>query len=352
MKSISRWLLPAALCALAAGPLRAQNADIASLAQYSGPDREQKLAQAAKKEREVTLYSSLVVEDLTALASAFQKKYGVRVNYWRAGSEKVVQRSVTEARAGRFDVDVIETNGPELESLHREKLLQQASSPLFKDLLPDAIRPHREWIGDRLNIFVQAYNTNLVKPADLPKTYQDLLDPKWKGKLGVEAEDIDWFATLVTAMGEQKGLQLFRDIVAKNGLSVRKGHSLLAGLVASGEVPLTLTVYNHNANKLKKRGAPIDWFSIPPAIARVNGIALSRKPPHPNAAVLFYDFMLSTEGQAILVKGNYVPTNTRTQGVDPKLTQLKLKFVDPAMILDQNAKWEKLYEDIITRQAK
>jgi len=119
MKSIYRWLLPAALCALAAGPLRAQNADIASLAQYSGPDREQKLAQAAKKEREVTLYSSLVVEDLTAIASAFQKKYGVRVNYWRAGSEKVVQRSVTEARAGRFDVDVIETNGPALESLHR-----------------------------------------------------------------------------------------------------------------------------------------------------------------------------------------------------------------------------------------
>ncbi|HEY6865470.1 MAG TPA: ABC transporter substrate-binding protein, partial [Burkholderiales bacterium] len=138
MKSIYRWLLPAALCALAAGPLRAQSADIAGLAQYAGPDREQKLAQAAKKERQVTLYSSLVVEDLTAIAAAFQKKYGVKVSYWRAGSEKVVQRSVTEARAGRFDVDVIETNGPELESLHREKLLQKAGSPQFKDLLPDA----------------------------------------------------------------------------------------------------------------------------------------------------------------------------------------------------------------------
>jgi iron(III) transport system substrate-binding protein len=350
MKRIFAMLLPAALCALAAGPVQAQKADVASLVQYKGADREQRLAKAAKAEREVTLYSSLVVEDLTALAAAFQKKYGVKLNYWRAGSEKVVQRAVTEARAGRFDFDVVETNGPELESLHREKLLQQADSPYFKDLLPDAIRPHKEWIGDRLNMFVQAYNTNLVKKSDLPQSYQDLLDPKWKGKLGIEAEDIDWFATIVTTMGEQKGLQLFRDIVAKNGLSVRKGHSLLAGLVASGEVPFALTVYNHNADKLKKKGAPVDWYAIQPAVARVNGVALSKKPAHPNAAVLFYDFILSPEGQAILVKGNYVPTNRAADKSGVHKT--KLIFVDPALILDQNAKWEKLYQDIVTRQAK
>jgi iron(III) transport system substrate-binding protein len=350
MKPIFRVLLPAAVCAVAAsGPLRAQTADVAALAQYEGADREQRLAGAAKAERELTLYSSLVVEDLTALAAAFEKKYGVKLKYWRAGSEKVVQRAVTEARAGRFDFDVIETNGPELESLHREKLLQKASSPHFEDLLPDAIRPHREWIGDRLNMFVHAYNTNLVKKGDLPKSYQDFLDPKWKGKLGIEAEDVDWFATVVTAMGEQKGLQLFRDIVAKNGLSVRKGHTLLAGLVASGEVPFALTVYNHNADKLKKKGAPVDWYAIPPAIARVNGVALSKKPPHPNAAVLFYDFILGPEGQAILVKGNYVPTNRKAE---KGAARTQLKFVDPAMILDQNAKWEKLYTDIVTRQSK
>src|SRR4051812_25966137 len=180
MKRVFRLLLPAALCALAARALRAQTADAAALAQYQGADREQRLAKAAKAERELMLYSSLVVEDLTALAAAFEKKYGVKLRYWRAGSEKVVQRVVTEARAGRFDFDVVETNGPELESLYREKVLQKAASPHFKDLLPDAIRPHREWIGDRLNMFVQAYNTNLVKKDQLPKSYQDLLDPRWK----------------------------------------------------------------------------------------------------------------------------------------------------------------------------
>src|SRR5882762_3602764 len=141
-------------------------------------------------------------------------------------------------------------------SLHREILLQKAGSPHFPDLMPEAIRPHREWVGTRLNMFVHAYNTNLVKKEELPKSYEDFLDPKWKGRLGIEAEDVDWFAMVIKEIGEDKGLTLFRAIVARNGLSVRRGHTLLAGLVASGEVPFALTVYNHNAEKLKQRGAP------------------------------------------------------------------------------------------------
>jgi len=197
-------------------------------------------------------------------------------------------------------------------------------------------------------MFVHAYNTNLVKKAELPKSYEDFLHPKWKGRLGIEAEDVDWFAMVVKEIGEDKGLQLFRDIVARNGLSVRRGHTLLAGLVASGEVPFALTVYNHNADKLKQRGAPVDWYAIQPAIARVNGVALSRKPAHPHAAVLFYDFMLG-EGQAILVQGSYVPTNRKA---DPGTARTRLKFVDPAVMLDESAKWEKLYAEIITRQSQ
>src|SRR6266849_1677620 len=337
------------VCSLAAsGAVRAQPADVAGLALYEGADRGQRLVKGARAEREINLYSSLVLEDLNALAAAFDKQYGVKLKFWRAGSEKVVQRIVTEARAGRFDFDVVETNGPELESLHREKLLQKAGSPHFPDLLSDAIRSHREWVGTRLNMFVHAYNTNLVKKAELPKSYEDFLDPKWKGRLGIEAEDVDWFAMVVKEIGEDKGLKLFRDIVARNGLSVRRGHTLLAGLVASGEVPFALTVYNHNAEKLKQRGAPVDWYAIQPAIARVNGVALSRKPPHPHAAVLFYDFILG-EGQAVLVRGNYVPTNRKA---DPGAARTRLKFVDPAVMLDESAKWEKLYAEIITRQSK
>ena len=320
----------------------------ATLALYAGPDREQRLMQGARQEGNLTVYTSLTVEDITDLSTAFEKKYGIKVKFWRAGSEKVVQRIVTEARAGRFDFDIVETNGPELESLRREKLLLKAYSPYVADLIPQAIMPHQEWVGTRLNMFVQIYNTKLVKKEDFPKSYQDLLDPKWKGRLGIEAEDIDWFGTVIKDLGEEKGLKLFRDIVATNGLSVRKGHTLLAGLVASGEVPLGLTVYNHNADKLKKKGAPVEWSVIQPAVIRANGMALSKQPAHPNAAMLFYDFML-TDGQTILAKNEYLTASRKGGSI---LDTLQLKFIDPATVLDENAKWEKLYLEIITRQSR
>ncbi len=347
MKTLMLLLLAAALAAT--GCERAQKTSrIAEVAAYTGADREQRLIEGAKKEGQVSVYSSLTVEDLTALAEDFEKKHGIKVNYWRASSEKVVQRFITESRGERHDADVIETNGPEMEALHREKLLQPLTSPYQQDLIPAAIQPHKEWAGTRLNLFVQIYNTQLVKKEELPKSFEDLRHPRWKGRLGIEAEDYDWFAGVVTGLGEDKGLKLFREIVDRNGMSVRKGHTLLAGLVASREVPYALTVYIHNAEKLKKKNAPVDWHIIPPAIARANGIAVSNRAPHPHAAILFYDYMLS-EGQKILYKGQYVTTNKK---IDSAMAKLPMKFVEPALILDESAKWQKLYEGIVTRPAK
>lgn len=303
---------------------------------------------AAKAEGEVVVYTSLISEDLTALSNAFEKKYGVKVKGWRAGSEKVQQRALTEARANRWEADVIETNGPELESLYREKALQPIATRHAKDLTPQALRAHGYWIGTRISMFVQAYNTSLVKKEDLPRKYSDLADPRWKGKLGIEAEDEDWFATAVKEQGEEAGLKTFREI-AKNGFSVRKGHTLLAALVASGEVPFAVTTYSHGAEKMKQKGAPLEWYAIEPAIGRANGIAIPRKAPHPHAAALFVDFVLSPEGQKILQLGGYVPANLRVE--DPA-QKLKLRFVDPAAMLDEDAKWKKLYSEIVLGNAR
>src|SRR5260370_36208311 len=189
---------------------------------------------ALAQEREVMLYTSLVPEDLTPLSAAFEKRYGVKLKTWRANSEKVLQRAVIEMRAGRSDADVVETNGPQMESLYREKGLQPLRSKHVKDVMPQALRPHGHWVGTRINMFVQSYNTRLVKKEELPKSYADLADPRWKGRLGIEAEDEDWFATVVKELGEDAGLRIFRDIVRVNRLPARQGHTLLAGLVASG----------------------------------------------------------------------------------------------------------------------
>ena len=328
----------------------AQAADAsAQIIQYDEPDREQFLAQGAKKEGEVLLYTSLVPQDLTALAAAFERKYGVKLKTWRANSEKVLQRALTEARAGRNDADLVETNGPQLESLYREKGLQPLRSPHLKDLMAQARPAHGYWVGTRINMFVQSYNTNLVKKDELPKSYAELAHPRWKGRLAIEAEDEDWFAMIVKELGEEAGLRTFREIARVNGFSVRKGHTLLAGLVASGEIPFALTTYSHGTEKMKQRGAPVEWFAIPPAIGRANGIGVVAKPPHPHAAALFVDFLLSPEGQAILQKGGYVPANLR---VEDRAQKLPLKFIDPAVILDELDKWKKLWAEIVLGTAR
>ena len=347
---MKRRMLLLAAALVAAGLAQAQTKPTtAELGAYSGPDREQKLLEGAKKEGELNIYTSAQSDDMGALVAAFEKKYGVKVSVWRSSSEKVLQRAVQEARGNRHTMDVAETNGPEMEAMSREKVLQKIASPYLKDLIEQAIRPHGEWVGTRLNVFVQAYNTSLVKKEDLPKTWEDLANPKWKGKLGIEQEDSDWLAGQFTELGEARATKVFKDIVANNGVSVRKGHTLLTQLVVSGEIPFALTVYNYKAEQLKGKGAPIDWFSIGPAIARPNGVGVARQAPHPHAAVLFYDFEISPEGQKILAGRDFVPTSRK---VDTPLNKIPMKFVDARVALDEFQKWEKLYADLFTKGAR
>jgi iron(III) transport system substrate-binding protein len=255
---------------------------------------------------------------------------------------------VTEARGGRFDADVFETGGAAMESLHREKLLQEVKSPAQGDLNPAALTPHGEWTGTRFNLFVAAYNTRLVRKDELPRTYADLLDPKWRGKLGIEADDSDWFGALMDQLGEEQGLKLFRAIAAANRISVRKGHTLLTNLIISGEVPLAITTYSYRVEQMKKKGAPVDWFALPPVIARFEGVGVARRAPHADAAVLFFDFML-TDAQELLRSREYFLATRETR---PLPEGIAISFLDPVKNLDENRKWSKAYRDIIINQAR
>jgi iron(III) transport system substrate-binding protein len=315
----------------------------ADLAVYEGADRLQKLIDGARREGELTVYTSAQTDDLGPVVAAYEKKYGIKASIWRAGSEQVLNRALQESRAGRHTVDIVETNGPELEGLSREKILQLVKSPHHADLIAPAIRPHGEWVGTRLNVFVQAYNTKLVKKEELPKTWEDLTNPRWKGKIGIEQEDSDWLSGVFAEIGEARAQQVFKEIVAANGISVRKGHTLLTQLVASGEVPLALTVYNYKAEQLRAEGAPIDWFTIGNAIARPNGVAVARNAPHPHAALLYYDFELSEEGQRIIADREFVPTSTK---VDTPLNKVPMTFVDARVTLDEYDKWKNLYTEL------
>ena len=331
-----------AACVLAAGSAGAQG-----LFDYNGPDRMAKITTAAKKEGTVTMYTTFAEKDQPTLIRPFEAKYGVKVVIWRAGTDKVLQRTITEASAKKYDVDLIHFGSPEMEALSREKILQAVNSPVQRDLQPGSVPAHREWAATLLSVWVQVYNTNLIRKSDLPRTYADLLDPKWKGKLGIEAKNQDWFASVVDVMGGgEKGLQFFRDLVARNGISARTGHTLLNNMVIAGEVPLALTVYNYMPEQAKKKGAPIDWFALEPAVARSNAIGVARRAPHPGAALLFYEYMLG-EGQQYLVKMDYVPSNTK---VSSPLKNVKILQTDPIRSLDETDKWTKLFEDVVLKR--
>jgi ABC-type Fe3+ transport system substrate-binding protein len=337
-------LLVAALI-VCTGSAKAQT--LQELAKYSGPDRTQRLIAGAKREGTVTLYSSATLADQSAILGAFQAKYGIKVQQWRGSSEDIRNRALTEYAGGRFDADLAETAGSEMEIMVREQLLQALTTPASAALIPQARMPHQSWIATRLSVFVGAYNTNIVKPADVPKGYEDLRDPKWKGKLGIEVDDANWFLSTVGFLGEQKGLRLFHDIVAANGISVRKGHTLLANFVGSGEVPLALTAYSYRVEQMKNvEGAPVELLYLPPVVALPTGAGVFKKAPHPYAALLLLDFYL-TDAQKILADREAVPTDPRARAL-PK----GLIFVDLPKFLDEGEKWAKLFQDTFVNQAR
>src|SRR5438132_6478424 len=290
----------------------------------------------------VNLYSSMAEKDLRRLVAEFERRHGVKVNCWRSGKKRVLQRVISEARAGRNEVDVIHNPSPEMEALHSEKLLKRVDSPLHANLIPQAVAPHREWAGPRVYVFVQAYNTRLVPKAELPKTYDDLLQPRWKGRIAVEGKEQEWFFTLVQAMGEAQGLKYFRALAA-NGLQVRMGNALLTNLVVAGDVPFALTLYSYLPDQAKRAGAPIDWMALAPTIAATDAIGIAAHAPHPKLAQQLYDFMLG-EGQALMAEMGHVVSHRR---ISPELERFKLTFIDPAAVIADYDRWTRLFEDTI-----
>lgn len=290
----------------------------------------------------------MTLEDASPLLAAFERKHGIRVSMWRGVNQKLVQRALAEARAGRNGVDVYEGSGPGLEILYREGLLEKFYSPAFADIPPQAFPRHGYYAPDNLLFTVMGYNTRLVKHEDVPRSYEDLLQPKWRGKIGIEASNVAWFAAVAKAMGEQKGLAYFEKLAAMQP-QLRNGHTLMTELVAAGEIPLVLTLYNQAVDKLKEQGAPIDWRPLPPAFGRADGIAVAKRAPHPHAALLFADFVLSPEGQRIIKERARVPVNRK---VESGFDQQGFRIIDLAALLDEWDAWEKRWHRLFLEGRK
>ena len=324
---------------------QAAGTDNASIYSYNGPDREQRLIVKAREEGTLALYTSMATTESARLAQAFERRYGVKVQLWRALSENVLQRALAEARGRRRAMDVVETNAPEVEALAREQVIAPFDSPYLADLPAWAIPPHRRWFSDRANLWVTGYNTAKVKREELPATLAGFAAPAWKGRLSLEATDYDWMSGVISYMGEARGEELFRQLSALKP-EMRKGHVLLAQLVAAGELQVCLTIYSGNAESIKSKGGPIDWRPIEPLVGRPQALALAANAPHPHAALLFADFVLSPEGMQLLNELGRVPAS-RTQKT--LLDTNKYVMIDPIRSTDEAPRWEKLWNELFLR---
>lgn len=289
------------------------------------------LIDAAKREGEVVYYASMNLSEANAIVAEFEKRYPfIKVRLQRSGSEKLLSRVLTEFRAKKIFADVIQTVEFSMHLFNRSGVLAryapQSNSSYPKDFKEDGF-----WTTVYYNAYVTAYNTRMVPARQLPKTYDDLLDPKWKGKLLMEGTKADWFAGMLQIMGQERGLKYMREL-AKQQPSPREGHELLAQLVVAGEGAFDINIPAASVERMKERGAPIDWTALGSVPAIMVGSGVATGAPHPNAAKLFLEFCLSREGQKLMqTPGRHSARADFSNEQSAMLKELKIVPVNPAL---------------------
>ncbi len=274
-----------------------------------------KIIDAAKKEREVLWYTTTNLETSTVVVDQFQKKYPfIKLNLYRSTVGPLINRVLIEARAGKYDWDVLSGGGEMFPPIMDRGLIAPYRSPESKMIDDDLMDKNGYWTAYTVASFVLAYNKRLVRPQDVPKTYDALLDPNWKGqKIGMETSAGVMHA-LMPVWGKEKTLAYFRQLAAQNPVT-KDSSSIIVQLLVAGEMPLGIGLA-HLFELYGRKGAPIDWVPLEPTVVRVIPMMLAAKSRHPNAAKLLYDFLLGSEGQRIIRAFNR-PTVRRDVLPDP-----------------------------------
>ena len=287
-------------------------------------DERAKQIEAAKKESRLVWYTSTNLTESKPLLNDFEKQYPfIKGEIFRASDEVILNRIFTESRGGKWNFDVV--MGNEFDVLIDAKLVAPYKSPEAKNFIAEFRDSNDYWCAVYVVYSTIGYNSKLVAPKDLPKRWEDLLDAKWKGKLSIEEEEYNWYSGLVKAWGKVR-TQKYMRALAKQQIQWRKGHTLISQLIAAGEFPLGV-IYAHRIEEMKQRGAPIDWVNtVDPVVATLNSAGLSARPPHPNAARLFIDFLLSKPAQERLRALRRIPARSDVEPLSPRMEQSKLKI--------------------------
>jgi iron(III) transport system substrate-binding protein len=281
-----------------------------------------RVLEGARKEGRLVLYAGMDTDEATLITNEFSKKYPfIKSEIFRSSGEKIQARFLVEHRANMHTADVFQASIIQVYQLKNLKLLARYVSEEaagYRDGFKD---PQGYWTALYQIPYVIGYNTQRVAPRDTPASYEDLLNPKWKSWIALETEEYQWFYHWMQILGRDKGLDFMKKFAGQN-LQMRAGHTLLAQLVAAGEVALATVVYSNRVERMKASGAPIDWVRFKgPTITAINAIAIPEKAPHANTAKLFVDFTLSKEGQNLLRGLRRIPARPDVFPDPPTLTQ-------------------------------
>jgi iron(III) transport system substrate-binding protein len=333
------FLTPGGL--MAAAPLETAGQILAKINKLTPEQRQKTLVEKAKSEGEVSFYSSLQAQQIEPFVQLFRKRYPfIKVSPYRVSGNRQVIRIHTELNAGNHLFDV--TNGSAEQAFAIKKIgaIDPYHSPQ-REFFPVSDRDKEGFFTSLYIIpIVLGYNTNLVKRSEVPKTYEDLLHPKWKGNMFLDDEAYEWFAVLLKHFGREKGLQYMRSL-AKQDLRMVRGRTAQSQLLAAGERPVAIVLSGHTVLDLKAKGAPIDLTILDPYFAQANKLMIARHAPHPHAAALFIDWALSEEGQSMITTFGRVVTRKGVKQRFPELTAKESLLVDVDFIgpiLDQTAK--------------
>jgi ABC-type Fe3+ transport system substrate-binding protein len=334
-----RFAMTAALC-LGAGSAHAADAA---------------LIEAAKKEGEVVWYTTQIVSQLVRpMSAAFEKRYGIKVRSTRANSTELSVKIINESRAGRPQSDIFDGTSTVVVLKKEGYVLKWLPDPAkayptqYKD-------PEGYWVANNLFFMTPGFNTSLVPKGTEPRTYEALLDPKWRGKMvwstsATSSGGPGFIGTVLTEMGEAKGMAYLQELSKQRVVNVASAAREVLDQVIAGEYALALQIFNHHTVISGKKGAPVDWIKMEPVTGTLSVLSVHKDAPHPNAAKLLADFIISGEGQQIFRTAEYLPADPTVPPLTPSLTpeggKFRTHFFTPEQTEDNMPTWKKIHDDL------
>lgn len=351
-----RWSMIVSVCMILATTLAASSltgvslaATVESIAMMKSSDRQKALVEGAKKEGKVSFYTGLIVDQVVRpLKDAFEKEYPfVHVDFFRGNSEAVAQRVLIEYQAKKYEVDVI-SGSAATGMVQRAGYMQRFYSPELAAYPAEVKDPKGFWGSTNVYFMTLGYNTRNVKASELPKTYEDLLNPRWKGQMmwstsrGSGAPQ--FIGNILLTMGTEKGKAYLQKLKAQNIAKSTASARQILDLVIAGEYPIAVQIFNHHAYISKTAGAPVEWQPLEPVTATNNTIGLAAYAPHPHAAMLFLDFLLSKKGQKVVQLANYLPAHPEMPALQADLKPgggrfKKANYLSPEILFDKGNEW-------------